>query len=661
MMAAYPPPHPNQLQHAVTQAPQQIQPGHPGQPTPHAMQHLHPNAQQAFQHQQQMQAAAMANNPQFLQQQQQRLIQRQHMLMNNLTANGLTAAGNPGIVPEFQQFARVPTPNRMYTAITGNPQNSGMGAFAGVHPHMRGQMLHPHMQQHIQAAQAAQAAHQIQQTQQQQQLVAAQQLAMTNQGVNVQAAAQAMSMPQQQVNIPANAATAAAAAAGQQPVNIAVPRPQQKPAFQGMLKIHHFNAQLRSYEKEKKPNDMAHWRKFVADHFSQTGSMRQVLFNSNAKETKVFEIGNPILARYFWELIESGITSLQFTFSEVMSEKPSPNFPGMVNVECGRASMVYWYKDTVCYHNGSFKATLNPALQIELLEFSVTEHHEYIMRSSLQTLPAPSESPDVKASPRSKQVGKRPLAQSQHSKGVAMPEPLHAFGLAKMVIRFLETAETLSCMSDLMMFSRQHPSLTPRNALDTYVRQLQTQQQIQQHHLHQQQLQQQQLQQQQLQQQQLQQQHMAQAAAAANAQGMQNQQQGHPGGPNAGAGGPQMHHSPHMSMVPGMAGSQATGEGRLVTPSPLIGQAPSPAANQLQAPGQQPQQHPISNPSSQNSTTVGSANTSPNQSNKRRRPSNSQNVKNEGDDGNDTANGQKMIVKPSPRMGTNKRVKTNSS
>jgi len=188
-----------------------------------------------------------------------------------------------------------------------------------------------------------------------------------------------------------------------------------------------------------------------------------------------------------------------------------------------------------------------------------------------------------------------------------------------------------------MSFSRLNPQLTPRAALQNLVEH--TQQQLaQQQHQHQ----------------------MHAAMAAANAHRMQNPQQ-HPGGPNAGAGGPQMQNSPHMGMVSGMAGSPAVTEGRLVPPSPHIGQTPSPA-NQLQAPGQQPQQHPISTSSSQNSTTVGSANTSPNQPNKRRRPSTSQTVKNEVEEGSEPKanSGQNMVVKPSPRMVPNKRIKTSN-
>lgn len=597
-------------QHNVSQAPQQIQAGHPG-PTPHAMQHLHPN--QHFQ-QQQMQAMANVNNPQLLQ---QRLFRHpQQMFMNGLS---VSSAGNPG--------------------VPGNPQNSGIAGFVGTNPHrMQSQMLH---QQQLQAQ-----IHQHQQQQQQQQhLVAAQQLA--NQ---VQAAGQNMSMSQQQGTIPANAG--ATSGSGQQ-LSLAAThatllarqqaqQPQQnKPTGQAILRMLNFNFRLSLFEKDKQVNTILHWRRFVLEFFSPNGLMRLALWHNQTREGKQFEIGNAILPRFFWELIESGVHSVQFQL-EGLKEKDLPGGQGMV-VECHRAGLLYRYKDAVCFHHGSLKATLNAALQIDMLEFTVTEHQEFVSRSSLQSTPISNDSPDVKASPHNKQLGKRPLPQGQQaSQGV--PEGItNSYGLHPMVVRFLETAETMAYLQDIMSFSQEYPDLTPKAALHNLVEQLQhTQHQIaqqQQHQQHQHQMRQ------------------AAAIAAANAQRMQISQQ-HPGGPNAGAGGPQMQNSPHMGMVPGMAGSPAVAEGRLGPPSSHTGQTPSPA-NQLQAPGQQPQQHPISTSSSQNSTTVGSANTSPNQPNKRRRPSTSQTVKIEVEEGSEpkTNSGQNM-VKPSPRMAPNKRIKT---
>lgn len=73
--------------------------------------------------------------------------------------------------------------------------------------------------------------------------------------------------------------------------------------------------------------------------------MRQMLLNTSSRETKNFEIGNAILARYFWELIESGVCSIQFQL-EGLREKELANGQGMV-VECCRAGVIYTFKDAV--------------------------------------------------------------------------------------------------------------------------------------------------------------------------------------------------------------------------------------------------------------------------------------------------------------------------
>ena len=82
----------------------------------------------------------------------------------------------------------------------------------------------------------------------------------------------------------------------------------------------------------------------MSEFFAPNGCMRQVLWNANARESKQFEIGNPVLARYFWELIESGVSMVQFNL-DGMRERELGN--GGAVVECVRAGMVYWYKDTV--------------------------------------------------------------------------------------------------------------------------------------------------------------------------------------------------------------------------------------------------------------------------------------------------------------------------
>jgi len=200
-------------------------------------------------------------------------------------------------------------------------------------------------------------------------------------------------------------------------------------------------------------------------------------------------------------------------------------------------------------------------------------------------------------------------------------------------------------MRDLMTYSKENPHFMPKQALHSYVQQLQLNQQ----------------QQQQAQQQFAAHQHAMQAQASNQGQMPGQQQQ------LIGMG------TPHMmnAMPPGMQGSPAISNMRLDVPgSPHLsqngapGSTPSPAHVHLQAPGMVAQHsqphHPTSNPSTQGNANATSANTSPNTTNKRRRASTTV-VKNEaGEDGGDAGSNPSATpkVKASPRVGTgNKRQK----
>lgn len=82
------------------------------------------------------------------------------------------------------------------------------------------------------------------------------------------------------------------------------------------------------------------------------------------------------------------------------------------------------------------RATLNPQLQIELLEFSVQDHQEFVPRALLQPQSTVN-SPDVRASPHMKQ-GKRLINQQPQ---IIVPEShINHYGVAPVVIRFLEVS-----------------------------------------------------------------------------------------------------------------------------------------------------------------------------------------------------------------------------
>lgn len=69
-------------------------------------------------------------------------------------------------------------------------------------------------------------------------------------------------------------------------------------------------------------------------------------------------------------------------------------------------------------------------------------------------MPNPNNSPDVKASPHNKQLGKRPLLQGQQApQGIYLPESItNPYGLHPMVFRFLEVRINykLTCYSTVL-------------------------------------------------------------------------------------------------------------------------------------------------------------------------------------------------------------------
>ncbi|KAI5786701.1 LIM-domain binding protein-domain-containing protein [Pyronema domesticum] len=602
-------------QHPVQQVPQQhIQ--HPGQSPAIVMQQQHMHPQQQQQHYQQLAALAaqQGRDPGSIQamqqvQQAQLIAARQRAMM----ANGM--AGNPAAMAQFQaangggpQIRAGGMPNGVYPGggpggVPGGPMGQ---AFAAANPQMR-------FPANIQQLQ--------QQQQQQQQIAAAQQYtAMSQAAAQGNAQAAAMNMPQQG-----------------QPMPMGQLHPNHPGAVsQAALAQMRQAAALHAYSPSSTNNDMNHWRKFVGEFYSPIGVMRQGLIHKQNNEMKQFEITTNLLARYYFTLFESGIRMVQMLI-EQPREKPTVN-QGTI-VDCPKTSFIYWFEnDCHVVAQGQLRVHLNQHQQIDMLDFTTHNHTEYVTRDSMKNMFERTEANHIKSSPGSS-LGKRP----QRSPPPELSPVTSQFGLPPLVLSLLENAETLSQMKDLITFSQQNPHLGPTQALTQLVNNqmmhqqaLQQQQSMAQQHqqAQQQQAQAQHLQQQAQAQQQAQQQH-AQQQQQQHAQGMPNgpmARAGMPGGPGVGGMPPQLGIS--MANSPSVTGDIRMGG----VQSPHIvggGATPSPAQNHMQAPGMIAQhsqhQHPTSNPSSNTSTTVGSANTSPNQTNKRRRVSTINNVKNDAD------------------------------
>ena len=170
-------------------------------------------------------------------------------------------------------------------------------------------------------------------------------------------------------------------------------------------------------------------------------------------------------------------------FHLLVSESP----PGMNDLlNCGLAANLVKVVAT-----GSLTAQFGQQGKMEMLEISVSEHNEYVLRSKLLTQP---ESPEQKPSPSAlKASGKK--AQNQRMRQIQAPEQpspsipkqaVNEWGVHPSVLVLLEVcrtdllmllfpanhpqiSETFSNMEPLFQHSRSHPDISPQESLRNLV------------------------------------------------------------------------------------------------------------------------------------------------------------------------------------------------
>ncbi|KAE8442046.1 hypothetical protein EG329_003903 [Mollisiaceae sp. DMI_Dod_QoI] len=638
-----------------------------GGPSQHALQHLNPNQAQQAQMFQQQQAMAFAGNPSMQQIQQQQMIQHQRQ---QAARQAMLAQQYSGMPVQMPNGMNQMTPAQ-FQAMRGNP----MARPVNLPQHLQQQQQQAEHSLQQQQAQA-QAQHQHQQ-----QLIMAQQLAMQQQA-NAQAQAQAGNSsqgqpnqmnPQQAPNMQAQTAmmqqahqqqqqAAHAAAASQQNQGQPQPQPQPQQAqsnaqaqaqqtqptpqqqqglqqqhaaaanmqqrqggekFKGqcLMKLLQFSDHMSSFGVSSKPlssymangaqrlaaqgskqrDDINYWLTFVDRFFSSKGVLRHSLFILDETSNKQYEITFPALARYFHTHFESGVKNMQLSV-EKGTEKELPNNGHYI--ESQKSSFTYRFDNgSQLVASGTLKAHFDAEQKIELLDFVTSSHEEFIPRAQVLDAARPlhewskewrnlNPPADGKQSPEMNKKKSKPMkSPAQPPPEIDLPESkVSKMGITPLVFRFLEIAEVMGQMNPLFGYSHQNSSLSPYDALNQYV-----------------------------------------ATVAATGVDNSGGQQPNPSGPR----------TPGMVNFP-MGASPAQAHLQLPNGSPHVSGSPA------QAPNMQLQQ-------SQHGTSSSgpSANTSPNASNKRRRPS----VKDESEV-QVNGNPSKTAVKPSPRIG-GKRQKGN--
>ncbi|KAI9893864.1 MAG: hypothetical protein M1814_005417 [Vezdaea aestivalis] len=544
--------------------------------------------------------------------------QQQHMVQQAQQQQQLHQAALLATNPQYlqhQQIMRQKAAQQQHQAAMLAQQAHGMPITipnSGLNPmHLAALQnqrisLPPHLQHQQQNAQAqAQAAHH------QQQLMAQQ---IANHPMN-QANAANMQESRPPQNHP-NAANAQQQIQNAQVVNAAAAQQhaqQQHNPLMGrslrgnyILNLISFGNSLSQASNAGPNSSLEFFTNLVHKFFSHTGTLRHQLWHAVSKSTKDFEVTFPHLPRYWYNHFQSGVVNIQLTLQNAQESEQQDDCH---IVAVRKAIFIYGFENgSQLVASGTLTVKFDIENKIDLMMVNTAEHKEYLPRLALEQQLLPKEE-DQKMSPKqTKNLKQRQQKQAQ-SPQLTLPEsPVTAFGVTGQVFNFLEFTETMNLMVPLALYSQANTHLSPSGALRQYVASIpQSGGQFPMGMV-------------------------GQAAGMRNAGMMPNAggaQFASPAGSHLNLPG-----SPHVNIV----GQQHT---------------PSPAQHHIQAPGLVAQHSQQGNSSSQGT----SANTSPS-NNKRRRPSA---VKAEVDDSggvqvNGTATGK---VKASPKVGANKRQKTN--
>ncbi|KAI9572422.1 LIM-domain binding protein [Boletus coccyginus] len=247
---------------------------------------------------------------------------------------------------------------------------------------------------------------------------------------------------------------------------------------QGLIRLLQFSGVLSSENSNK--HQLSYWDGVVRDYFTPKAIMKVTLWKDNQRnEAKPFEIGVPILPRFFLVTTQSGVKSMALSLDGARERLLAQHH---AILEC--ASAVWTYKYTNGYtvmlrgpltvHVFIVPLTSSPqpaqssyTLRFDHLQFDAHSHEKFI---SLEGIAGPrtTETPKTPRvrnaptpSPNGASIGQReedrqwdePRILIDHA---SIPgEPVNAFGIPQATMRCLELAESVSQMTDLIAFANE--------------------------------------------------------------------------------------------------------------------------------------------------------------------------------------------------------------
>ncbi|KAF8075901.1 LIM-domain binding protein-domain-containing protein [Lyophyllum atratum] len=285
----------------------------------------------------------------------------------------------------------------------------------------------------------------------------------------------------------------------------AIPRQQASPFAhvgngQGLIRLLNFSGVLAAEDKQNKLQ-LSWWSETIKEYFTPKAMLKFTLWKDNQRnEAKPFEIGVPILPRFFLVTTQSGVKSMTLSLDGARERQYGP---GHSVVECVTAIWTYKY-------NNGYTVTLrgpltvhvvvtsaNPpgaarnaaprdfVLKFEDFQFDANFHDKYIALESIvgpRTMGSPK-TPRVRNTATPMANGTSSTSQQQQLQleedkkweeprvtidAATIPgEPVNAFGIPQATMRCLELAESVSAMTDLISYSTEQ-NMGPLEALKQF-------------------------------------------------------------------------------------------------------------------------------------------------------------------------------------------------
>ncbi|KAK7051241.1 hypothetical protein VNI00_004741 [Paramarasmius palmivorus] len=261
---------------------------------------------------------------------------------------------------------------------------------------------------------------------------------------------------------------------------------------QGLLRLLQFSGVLANESKQKV--QLSWWNDLVREYFTPKSVVKFTLWkDSQRTEAKVFEIGVPVLPRFFLVTTQSGVKSMTLTLDGARERLFDY---GHAIVECVSAIWTYKFNNgyTVALkgpltvhvvvtaaappgtqapsvHHPHHQTGGNFYLKFENFEFEAKSHEKFIALDAITMGQRTIESPKMSRGGRQSDVSDQQEEERKWEepriiieRGHIPGEPVNAFGIPQATMRCLELADSCADMADLIVFSTEH-ELGPKDAL----------------------------------------------------------------------------------------------------------------------------------------------------------------------------------------------------